>query len=180
MKSQVSTSARPERWRVVQSVSSPTVADKLQPPPPPPSLTFGPGSPPIAVTFVLPYGSICPPDRNMRSRPPRAARSKSSSKRSTCEARRISASSFDVAGMNAGSGSSAYVEPSTRTICGAWQRLATYIATCAHGLPNPWKTISPSRIVRARATQTHSSIVNSPGLMRRRAPSSARSSPATR
>jgi len=65
------------------------------------------GSAPTAVTFVLPYGSICPPERNIRSRPPRAARSKSSSKRRRCEARRSSDQSFEVAGMKAGSGSSA-------------------------------------------------------------------------
>ena len=57
------------------------VAEMLQPPPPPPSLIFGWGSPPIAVTLVLPYPSICPPDRNIRSTAPRQAASKNSSKR---------------------------------------------------------------------------------------------------
>ena len=41
----------------------------------------------------------------------------------------------------------------------AWVRRATCIATCAHGLPKPWNTVSRGRMVRARATTNHSSIV---------------------
>ena len=74
------TSVRPDRCRVVHTVSAPIVAEMLQPPPPPPSLILGRvGSGPIAVTLVLPYPSIWPPERNIRSTSPRQAASKNSS-----------------------------------------------------------------------------------------------------
>src|SRR5205814_3903471 len=111
-KSHSETRVRPARWRVVQRVSRRMVADRLQPPPPPPSFTFGNVEPPMAVTLVFPHRSIWPPDRNIRSTPPRAARSKKSSNRMTQVAPRIRDQSLEAAGMKTGSGSTAYVEPS--------------------------------------------------------------------
>jgi hypothetical protein len=64
-----------------------------------------------------------------------------------------------VGGMNGGSGLIAYMAPSTSVMSRAWVRLATCIATCAHGLPKPWNTVSRGRIVRASAITNHSSIV---------------------
>ena len=61
--------------------------------------------------------------------------------------------------MNGGSGLIAYIAPSTSSMSGAWVCRATCIATWAHGLPNPWNTVSAGRMVRASATTNHSSIV---------------------
>ncbi len=113
------------------------VADRLQPPPPPPSFTFGRPAGPIAVTLVLPYPSIWPPDRNIRSTSPRTAASKNSSNRMLYAAPRRRLSSLLVGGMNGGSGLIAYMAPSTSSMSRAWVRRATCIATCAHGLPKP-------------------------------------------
>src|SRR5580704_11107326 len=159
MKSHSATRVRPERCRVVHSVSWPMVADRLQPPPPPPSFTYGCPAGPIAVTLVLPYPSICPPDRNIRSTSPRMAASKNSSNRMLYAAPRFRLASLLVGGMNGGLGLIAYIAPSTSVMSGAWVRRATCMATWAHGLPNPWNTVSAGRMVRASATTNHSSIV---------------------
>ena len=97
---------------------------------------------PIAVTLVLPYPSICPPDRNIRSTSPRMAASKNSSNRMLYAAPRFRLASLLVGGMNGGSGLIAYIAPSTSVMSGAWVRRATCMATWAHGLPNPWNTVS--------------------------------------
>ena len=95
----------------------------------------------------------------MRSTSPRIAASKNSSNRMLYAAPRRRLASLLVGGMNGGSGLMAYMAPSTSSMSRAWVRRATCIATWAHGLPKPWNTVSRGRMVRARGTTNHSSIV---------------------